>query len=341
MLGSAAGESSELLLVSREQGVPGEEGGGSRWSLDHLFIDRDGVPVLVEVKRAVDTRARREVVAQMLDYAANGVAYWPVASIIASFEDTCESDNISPEDRLAAFLDGGERTEQYWKQVEANLKAGRIRLVFVADEIASELGRIIEFLNQQMRPAEVLGIEVAQYVSDSGIRTLVPKLVGNTEIAKASKSASGQELPPISKAEWLAGLEAEHSTEHRLGAERVIGWAEASGHEAEVTKSQNSMYIRHQISGRRYAWPLYIRSSTGRVEVSFSNLKGLPGLKSDARRQAYLDEFGFIEGVSLSTQSIAGWPGIDLTLMNDDRIFGEFTAIADRLIADAISEEVS
>jgi hypothetical protein len=63
------------LLVTREAGIPGAEGSGSRWSLDHLFIDQDAVPTLVEVKRSSDTRIRREVVGQMLDYAANVVAY--------------------------------------------------------------------------------------------------------------------------------------------------------------------------------------------------------------------------------------------------------------------------
>ena len=55
-----------LVLVAREIGIPTT---GS--SLDHLFLDDEGVPVLVEVKRASDTRIRREVVGQMLDYAAN------------------------------------------------------------------------------------------------------------------------------------------------------------------------------------------------------------------------------------------------------------------------------
>jgi hypothetical protein len=37
------------LLISREFGVPDNETGGSRWSIDHLFLDQDGVPTLVEV----------------------------------------------------------------------------------------------------------------------------------------------------------------------------------------------------------------------------------------------------------------------------------------------------
>src|ERR1700676_3122460 len=63
------------LLISREMGVPGEEDGSDRWSLDHLFLDQDAIPTLIEVKRSSDTRIRREVVGQMLDYAANAVVY--------------------------------------------------------------------------------------------------------------------------------------------------------------------------------------------------------------------------------------------------------------------------
>ena len=69
------------LLVMREMAVPDEEDGAARWSIDHLFLDQDAVPTLIEVKRSSDTRIRREVVGQMLDYAANAVAYWPVEEI--------------------------------------------------------------------------------------------------------------------------------------------------------------------------------------------------------------------------------------------------------------------
>lgn len=69
------------LLVKREMGVPAEEG-GSVGRQDHLFLDHSGIPTFVECKRAAtDTRIRREVVAQMLDYAANGTEYWPIEKL--------------------------------------------------------------------------------------------------------------------------------------------------------------------------------------------------------------------------------------------------------------------
>ncbi len=66
------------LLISRELGLASEEDGPARWSVDHLFLDQDAIPTLVEVKRSSDTRIRREVVGQMLDYAANAVIHWPI-----------------------------------------------------------------------------------------------------------------------------------------------------------------------------------------------------------------------------------------------------------------------
>src|ERR1700757_4481036 len=75
------GSPTRWALIAREQGIPDAADAADRWSLDHLFVDQDAVPTLVEVKRAADTRARREVVAQMLDYAANGIVHWPIADL--------------------------------------------------------------------------------------------------------------------------------------------------------------------------------------------------------------------------------------------------------------------
>jgi hypothetical protein len=49
--------------------------------------------------------------------------------------------------------------DEFWSTVATNLKAGRVRLMFVADVIPPELKRVIEFLNEQMNPAEVIGLE--------------------------------------------------------------------------------------------------------------------------------------------------------------------------------------
>ena len=163
-------EPRKWILVSREMGVPGAENGAGLWYLDHLFLDQDGIPTLVEVKRSSDTRIRREVVGQMLDYAANASAYWRVEDLQTLYQGDLNT---------ALGLDSDEEAA-YWTTVESNLRLGKLRLVFLADRIPDALLRIIEFLNNQMRDTEVLGLEVRQYRSDTGEQIFVPKLLGRT-----------------------------------------------------------------------------------------------------------------------------------------------------------------
>lgn len=96
------------ILVSREVPIPGEEAGAGQWYLDHLFLDQNGIPTLVEVKRSGDARLRREVVAQMLDYAANSVLYWSLGQIISSFEARCEVKGMDPGAAIAELTGDAE-----------------------------------------------------------------------------------------------------------------------------------------------------------------------------------------------------------------------------------------
>ncbi len=176
------------LLICREAVVPDAE--GSRWSLDHLFVDQDGVATLVEVKRKSDTRLRREVVAQMLDYAANGSLRWTATFLQSAFEQTCMASGIEADARLVDFLEDAERAESFWETVESNLRAGRMRLLFVADEIPAELLRIVEFLNERMSPTEVLALELRHF-SGGGFSTHIPRVLGRTVAAVMQKESSG------------------------------------------------------------------------------------------------------------------------------------------------------
>jgi hypothetical protein len=180
-----------LLLITREMGVPSVEHGSSWFSLDHLFIDHEGVPVLVEVKRSSDTRIRREVLGQMLDYAANAVKYWPLPLLRQSLERRATEER-KPVEELLGELRPGLEPEEFWKTVESNLMAGRIRMIFVADALPPELVRVIEFLNEQMNPAEVLGVELRQFVAGSHV-AYVPRVVGRTATAIGVKNPTGRQ----------------------------------------------------------------------------------------------------------------------------------------------------
>ncbi|MHC1594613.1 MAG: hypothetical protein ACXQT2_04820, partial [Methanotrichaceae archaeon] len=214
------------LLVSREVGVPDEEDGADRWSLDHLFLDQDAVPTLVEVKRSSNTQIRRNVVGQMLDYAANAVVYWPADRIRTRFESSCKEDGGEPDQKITELIEADPEdqgaVESFWEQVKTNLRAGKIRLVFVADDVPTELRRIVEFLNVQMDPAEVLAVEIRQYAGE-GLKTLVPKVMGLTA-----------EAPPREQRRWdeeqfFMELERRCGADEVRIARELLKWAEERG----------------------------------------------------------------------------------------------------------------
>jgi hypothetical protein len=192
-----ASEPLRWLLVRREAGVPAASGGGDRWSLDHLFVDDVGIPTMVEVKRSSDSRIRREVVGQMLDYAANGIVYWPDGRLRSDFEERCRRGGQDPDQVFASALGEEADQDEFWPNVDQNLRDGRVRLVFVSDAIPPELRRVIEFLNERMTPTEVIGIEVKQYVGGDGVRTLVPRVIGQTEEARLVHKAQPRQFAAL------------------------------------------------------------------------------------------------------------------------------------------------
>lgn len=327
MLSVVAGAKGRLLLVRREHPVPDQPQGAERWSLDHLFIDGDGVPVLVEVKQASDTRARREVVAQMLDYAANGVAYWPIDRIIAAYRDSAAILELDPDVELAAFLDGGE-PEAFWRQVESNLRSGRIRMLFVADRIPKELARIVEFMNEQMRPAEVLAIEFEHFRAANGMRTLVPRLVGATARAQSAKSV---ETPaePVTEEEWLASLAESRGEDAFKGAQRAIAWLRDNGFHIEPTKSQDALVAWIARADGKPAWPFFIRRSSGRLETALANLITVPPFQPDSARKALLDRVRALPTNSVrATDKLNGWPSIALEEILKDNVWTGLQSLA-------------
>ena len=298
------------LLIAREVAVPAEESGPAQWSLDHLFVDQDGIPTLVEVKRSTDTRIRREVVGQMLDYAANAVAYWPLEAIRSSFERTCDDRQQNSEQILRQFL--GEATndlEGFWRTVKTNLQAGRVRMLFVADQIPPELKRIVEFLNQQMDPAEVLAVELRQYVTQ-GLRTLVPRVFGQTAEAERRKTASARG-DAWTEDRFFEALQAKGDTAVAIGR-KIYEWSQRNmsrigwGHGLQF----GSFVAELDFGGFTY-YPFAVYTS-GQVNIYFQYFRTRPPLESDEKRRELLALFNSFLPKKLPAEVINRQPGISM-----------------------------
>ena len=282
------------LLISREVGVPDEEEGGGRWSLDHLFLDQDGIPTLVEVKRSNDTRIRREVVGQMLDYAANAVMYWPIEAIQAKFSARCDFEGIDAGEVLSEFLNGAGKEDEFWQKVKTNLQAGKIRLLFVADEIPSELRRIVEFLNTQMDPAEVLAVEIRQYASGA-LKTLVPRVIGQTEGAKQKTPGIIRETRKWDERSFFEELTKSQGKEVTEIVKSLYGFAEKIGKVDSGTGSGSGSFtlkVEHPKSQKGLVSLLTVWTD-GPIRFRFGNLRGRVGQEEVERFCKKLSVFPF------------------------------------------------
>lgn len=175
------------LLVKREMPVPDPSTGTDRWSIDFFFTDQDATPTFVECKRFHDTRSRREVVGQMLEYAANGHHYWTKDQIRDFAEAAARNRGLDLEEAMQHLAPSDTATtDAFFERVQENLRQGQLRIVFFLDQAPMELRSVVDFLNRQMERSEVLLVEARQF-SDGDGRVVVPTLFGYTDQARMAK----------------------------------------------------------------------------------------------------------------------------------------------------------
>ena len=175
------------LIIRREMPIPDPNSGADRWSLDFVMIDQSAVLTFVECKRREDTRSRREVVGQVLEYAANAQFYWTADFLKASAETSAQQRGTTLDAHLADLRpDGDLSADGLFEAAVQNLKQGIVRLVFFLDEAPRELKSLADFLNRQMEWAEVLVVEAKQY-TDGQHTIIVPRLFGFTEQVRIEK----------------------------------------------------------------------------------------------------------------------------------------------------------
>lgn len=319
------------LLVSREFHVSSDESDVG-W-LDHLFLDQDGISTLIEVKRSSDTRIRREIVGQLLDYAANAVLHFPVETVRSRFEARCQLAGLSADDELQTFLGLDGDADAFWTQVQDNLRIGRVRLVFVADVIPIELRRIVEFLNRQMTPAEVLAVEIRYYVGQ-GVRSLVPRVIGQTTEKDRPKPPPRQ----WDEVTFFADVERRFSPTEVDLTRRILDWVTPrvttiKWGKGTVHGSYLPLLIQNGISFRPF-----IVYCTGNIEVSFQHYQTKPPFDSVEKRLELLARLNEIPGISWGEDVILRRPSIRSSVLMNEAALQQFFATFEWMINEIRSE---
>lgn len=322
------------LLISREP-APSEEETAVQWSLDHLFLDQNAVPTLVDVRRTPNAELRQKVLGQSIDYAANAFVYWPVDSIIALFEANCRDRGRDPEQIFEEFLGADANEERFWQKVKTNLQAGKVRLVFVADEISAEMRRVVEFLNEQMDPVEVLALEIKQYVSQDGLKTLVPRVIGQTAEAQQKKSSATRERRRWDEASFFAEIKARRGADEAQMAKAIYLWAKSQEPEVQIHWGTGDTYggfVAQLPQKGRKPYQLFTVDIAGRMEISADNYGSRPPFSAEHH---WLELRSKLTSIGLSLPTEPGErrsPSLALFTLQDESALKQITQTFDWVI---------
>lgn len=193
------------MLIKQQFRIP-----RTQLPIDLLLVDQDGIPTIVEVKRASNSEIRRDVVGQIVQYGASIVANVDVEALKTEFRRRCESGDKSSEKELEDFLLGSQTADEFWGKVKNNLATGRICMVVVADEIPEELRGSLDFLNEQMAPTEVFAIAIPQCIDKSqSMRILAPQKIISRILGQGNSTQEGiTESSPVHRpAEWTTAVQ--------------------------------------------------------------------------------------------------------------------------------------
>jgi len=161
-----------FVLLRREMPIGG-------WSLDHLLVDQRGVLTLMETKLTQNPEARREVIGQILEYAANAVESWGNGRLREKATEFWVKQGWSVDDLLRKKFGDDLDVEDFWATVEETLEEGKLRLIVAADELRPEARRTIEYLSREMKRVQIFGLELRCYGGEeAGPMVLVPRLIG-------------------------------------------------------------------------------------------------------------------------------------------------------------------
>ena len=243
-----------------------------------------------------------------------------------------------PKTELVGLLGEGQDISTFWQSVKTNLQAGRVRLLFIADEIPTELRRVVEFLNSQMDPAEVLAIEVKQFVGEN-LKTLVPRVVGQTETARQKKKPDRGESRQWDEASFFLDLSQRRGEQEAAVARRLLEWAKKHGlriwwGQGKKDGSFFPSYINR--FGQHFLFSVW---TYGSVEIQFQHMKR-PPFAEEGKRKELAHRLSAI-GVPIPEGALNKRPAFRLSLLIELAVLARFLEVFDWVLSEIKNVEIA
>jgi len=207
--------------------------------------------------------------------------------------------------------------DAFWQTVKTNLQAKKMRLIFVADEIPPSLRRIVEFLNEQMDPTEVLAVELRQYVGE-GIQTIVPRLIGQTADAQKVKGRTVRETKQWDEASFFAELAEQQGKTAVMVARKILAWAKEHTTDQYWGKGMVTGSIVPTFVHEQQKHQLFAVWTRGTIELYLAWYRQKRPFDAENLQIALLEKLNCIEGISLPPDAMQRQPSLQLTAFADE-----------------------
>ncbi|HZY66876.1 MAG TPA: hypothetical protein VFE21_13485 [Rubrobacteraceae bacterium] len=173
-----------------------------------------------------------------------------------------------------------------------------------------------------------MAVEIKQYVGEN-MKTLVPRIVGQTEEAKQKKSRGGGGMNRSNEEAFYKELEASQGTGEVAVVRKIQQkWARDDKllprFEWRSTGRRETFEPCLDYKGPHF--PLKI-GTDGKVAVNFQFLKGPFG--NERKRRELLQRLNKISGVDISADRINGQPSFPLSVLKDEAALKQFLEVLD------------
>jgi hypothetical protein len=180
-----------------------------------------------------------------------------------------------------------------------------------------------------MDPAEVLAVEVKQYVGQDNLRALVPRVIGQTVEAQQKKSAVTRAGKQWDENTFLSDLETRRGVAETGVAKEILRWAmEKRLHIWWGKGKQDGSFFPMLEHEGTWHWLISVWTY-GSVEVQFKMMRSRPPFDDEPKRLELLRRLNDIPNVSILRDSIARRPSIPLSVFVDKSVLNQLLATLD------------
>jgi hypothetical protein len=288
--------------------------------IDILAFTMRGDIAIVECKLARNTQAKREVIGQILDYAAHmwDMSYEELDQRIQSMTNRSLADYVHEQSN-----DPDWDEEIFRANIASALEQGNFILTIVVNEINEELNRIVRYVNAAGTPAFSFAALEMRRFHKSKIEMLVPHVFGP---AHASAPKPKQTTRRWDEQAFFDALHMESPATEGI-AKQILDWARA--HKTRITWGEGTRYGSfvplYNYGGQER--PLFAVWTYGSVEVYFYWYQYRPPFDREEKRLEMLNKLNEIDGVRLPVDAINKRPSIKLSTFTVPEKLDEFFAV--------------